>query len=224
MARPVTPPLQQSREDRPAAEPCHSRPLLHVRGLNGVGLADVSFDLAAGECLAVLGPSGSGKSLLLRALADLDPNSGEVSLAGVARSALRAPEWRRRVTYAAAEPGWWAVTVGDHFADWAAAAPWVRRFRLSEDCAAWPVDRLSTGEAQRLGLIRVLVQSPRVLLLDEPTSALDEAGREAVETAVKERLDGGAAALWVTHDREQARRMAKRCLRMDRGRAVETAP
>ena len=197
---------------------------MRVRGLNGVGLADISFDLAAGECLAVMGPSGSGKSLLLRALADLDPNSGEVSLAGRARSDLPAPEWRRQVTYAAAEPGWWAATVGAHFDDWGAAAPLVRRFHLAEDCADWPVGRLSTGESQRLGLIRVLVQAPSVLLLDEPTSALDEAGRDAVEAAVRERLVAGAAAIWVSHDASQAERMAKRCLRMTQGRAVEAAP
>ncbi len=198
--------------------------LLRVRGLSGIGLAEVSFDLAAGECLAVMGPSGSGKSLLLRALADLDPNSGDVSLARQARSAMSAPAWRRLVTYAAAEPGWWAETVGAHFEDWTAAAPLVRRFHLAEDCATWPVGRLSTGESQRLGLIRLLVQGPSVLLLDEPTSALDEAGREAVEAAVRERLDAGAGAIWVTHDASQAKRVAKRCLRMERGEAVESVP
>ena len=177
----------------------------------------------AGECLAIIGPSGSGKSLLLRALADLDPNSGKVRLSGQDRDDMPAPQWRRLVTYAAAEPGWWAATVGEHFDDWPLAAPLARRLDLPIDCAEWPVSRLSTGESQRLGLIRVLVQSPKVLLLDEPTAALDQNGRAAVEAVIRERLSEGAAALWVTHDRSQAKRMAARCL-LFRGGQIEEQP
>src|SRR5215831_4060928 len=63
-----------------------------------------------------------GKTLLLRAIADLDPNDGFVSLDGRDRAAIAAPEWRRLVGYVPAEPGWWADTVGEHFAEWAAAS------------------------------------------------------------------------------------------------------
>ena len=68
------------------------------------------------------GPSGAGKTLLLRAIADLDPNQGLVSLEGRDRSTIPGPEWRRLVGYVPAEPGWWAETVGEHFGEWAAAA------------------------------------------------------------------------------------------------------
>lgn len=215
--------MLESRIAEPAETPLHKNTLLSVRALTGSALFSISFELMAGECLAILGPSGSGKSLLLRALADLDPNDGEVRLEGQSRADLPAPQWRRQVTYAAAEPGWWAATVEDHFADWALAAPLAHRLGLPAGCAAWPVSRLSTGEAQRLGLIRVLVQSPKVLLLDEPTAALDQTGRAAVEAVVRERLDQGVAALWVTHDQEQAARLAARCLRVRGGRAEEAA-
>ena len=68
-------------------------------------LQPVSFELGAGECVAVRGASGSGKTAMLRALADLDPTDGTVGLDGVDRMAMPAPDWRRRVTYVAAADG-----------------------------------------------------------------------------------------------------------------------
>ena len=96
--------------------------MLVVRDLTRDGLAPASFTLDDGECIAVRGASGSGRTLLLRAIADLDPNEGVVTLDGAERMAMPAPEWRRKVTYMAAEPGWWADTVEQHFTDWTAAA------------------------------------------------------------------------------------------------------
>jgi phosphate-transporting ATPase len=198
--------------------------LLSVRGLARPGLQPLAFDLAEGECLAVRGPSGAGKTLLLRALADLDPNEGELRLDDCAREAMPAPRWRRLVTYLPAEPGWWAETVGAHFADWPAAEPLVEALGLPSACRDWPVLRLSTGERQRLALVRALVQRPRVLLLDEPTAGLDEETRTAVEALIAARLSEGTAALWVTHDAEQARRLARRCLTVEDGRVTEGEP
>lgn len=192
--------------------------MLEVRALKRPELEAGPFQLADGECLAVRGPSGAGKTLFLRALADLDPNEGDVWLDGRARAATPAPEWRRRVTYVAAEPGWWADTVAEHFADWAAASPLVTELGLPAECRLWPVARLSSGERQRLGLVRVLVQSPRVLLLDEPTGALDTEAAGAVERLLAERFGAGTSALWVTHDADQARRVAVRGLMVEQGR------
>lgn len=196
-------------------------PLLAVRGLARPGLAPASFDLAAGECLAVAGPSGAGKSLLLRAIADLDPNDGELTLDRRSRDAMPAPAWRRVVAYLPAESGWWGDRVGDHFADWSAAAPLAEALGLPADCRNWPVARLSTGERQRLALARALALEPRVLLLDEPTSALDPESRDAVEALVRRHLERGGAALWVTHDAEQAARVARRRMAMEAGRLGE---
>ena len=198
--------------------------MLIVRGLRRPGLEPASFDLADGECLAMRGPSGAGKSLLLRALSDLDPNKGEASLDGQAREAMAAPQWRRLVTYLPAESGWWAGTVGAHFADWRAAEPMAVALGLPPACRDWPVAQLSTGERQRLALIRALVQHPRVLLLDEPTGGLDEAARTAVEQMIAAELAQGVGALWVTHDAAQARRLARRCLFVEQGRVTEGAP
>ena len=195
--------------------------MLEVRRLSRPGLEVEAFTLAGGECVAVRGPSGSGKSLFLRAIADLDPNDGEMLLDGEAREAMPAPRWRRWVTYVAAEPGWWADTVGAHFADWPAAEPLVEALLLPADCHGWPILRLSTGEKQRLGLVRALVQAPRVLLLDEPTGALDPDAAAAVERLLAGRFESGASALWVTHDEAQTRRVATRCFAVDAGQVRE---
>ena len=80
-------------------------PILRIRDLRTNLLKLASLSLSAGECIAVQGPSGAGKTLLLRAIADLDPNEGLVCLDGRDRSTSAAPEWRRLVGYVPAEPG-----------------------------------------------------------------------------------------------------------------------
>jgi putative ABC transport system ATP-binding protein len=194
---------------------------LVVRALTVRGLAPVSFTLNAGECVAVRGPSGSGKSLLLRAIADLDPNTGMLTLSGRDRDAFPAPEWRRHVGYVPAEPGWWSDHVAEHFQDWDEARCLVERMGLTVEAGAWPVLRLSSGERMRLALIRALLVQPEVLLLDEPTGPLDSTATAAVEELIAERRAQGLAVLWVTHDDAQAARIARRCLVVDGGRIKE---
>lgn len=170
------------------------------------------LELAAGECIAFSGPSGSGKSRFLRALADLDPNDAEVQLDGQSRRDFAAPAWRQRVTYLAAESGWWASCVEHHFADENLAAAKVLLPELALPAAAlsWEVARLSTGERQRLALIRALVQVPDVLLLDEPTASLDGKATGHVESLLRAEMERGAVIFLVTHDPAQADRLASR--------------
>ena len=196
-------------------------PLLQIRDLQTKILKPVSFSLAAGECIAVKGPSGAGKSLLLRAIADLDPNQGLVSLEGRDRSTIPGPEWRRLVGYVPAEPGWWAETVGEHFGDWTAGAVVLTNLGFPEEAKSWPIARLSTGERLRLALVRALIIRPKVLLLDEPTAALDLASVAAVESLLAGRIRAGLAVLWVTHDAGQARRIARRQLVVEAGSVRE---
>jgi len=192
--------------------------VLKIRGLARPGVEPADLDVAAGECVAVSGPSGAGKSLLLRAIVDLDPNQGDVSLDGNARAALAAPDWRRRVVYVPAEAGWWADQVADHFPDPAVAAPLVTRLGLPAAAMEWEVARLSTGEKQRLALARAMVIGPDALLLDEPTSGLDPETTAIVESMLHERVADGIAVLIVTHDAKQAERLAKRRYRMAKGK------
>ena len=192
--------------------------MLAVRALTRPGLHPASFTLAAGECLSLGGPSGSGKTLLMRAIVDLDPNEGEINLNGRSRGSMAAPEWRRKVAYVPAESGWWADRVGEHFPDPAKSAPYLSRMGLAEDAFDWPVSRASTGEKQRLALLRAVVRGPEYLLLDEPTSALDEAARDRLEAVLRAEMENGVGLLLVTHDAAQARRFGGPRMRMEGGR------
>lgn len=197
--------------------------MLTIRGLTRPGLSPVDLELAGGECVAVLGPSGGGKTLLLRAIADLDPNEGELSLDGESRAGMSGPEWRGRVSYLSSEPGWWAERIGAHFADAEAAMPLLAGLGLGAEALDWTVARASTGERQRLALARTLARMPEVLLLDEPSSGLDPTATEMVETMLRERLAAGVAILIATHDPAQAGRLARRRLIVEAGKVREEA-
>ncbi len=192
--------------------------MLSIDNLSRTGLEPASFTIATGECVALRGPSGAGKSLLMRAIADLDPNSGRVTLDDEDRAAMGAPSWRRKVAYVPAESGWWSDVVGDHFADWDRAADLIADLGLPQEARNWPVSRASTGERQRLALARALVSDPKVLLLDEPTSGLDADAGAKAEALIEEHRKNGACVLWVTHDRDQAERVASRVLTIEKGR------
>ena len=79
--------------------------MLTIQNLNRQGLEPIDLILDNSECLAVMGPSGSGKSLFLRAIADLDTIDVEVILDEVEQSSIPVPQWRRQVSYVPAEPG-----------------------------------------------------------------------------------------------------------------------
>jgi ABC-type lipoprotein export system ATPase subunit len=120
------------------------------------------------------------------------------------------------VLYNAAETGWWSETVADHFLGPALefARAIVPRLGLPSDLLDGPVLRLSTGERQRLALIRALACAPKVFLADEPTGALDQDATALVETILRERLADGVAIILVTHSPEQAARLGHRRFRM----------
>ena len=194
--------------------------VLRVENLASPLAGPFDFAVEPGRCMAVTGNSGSGKSLMLRMVADLDPNAGRVRLGDLDRAACAAPEWRRHVIYLAAEAGWWAETVGDHFAaaTRTAAQDLARRLGLKPELFDGPVARLSTGEKQRLALIRALVREPAALLLDEPTSALDPQSVELAEALLRERLEKGLILILVSHDPRQARRLGDQRFEMVQGR------
>ncbi len=175
------------------------------------------LDVAVGTCVSVAGNSGSGKTLLLRAIADLDPAEGEVFFEEVERNQVSAPVWRRQVAYVPATSGWWYDLVGDHIEDRNAAEELAMCFDLPADVFSWSVQQLSTGERQRLSLSRTLNLHPKILLLDEPTSGLDPETTEKVEAELLKRLRSGIGILLVSHDRDQRDRLASTHHRINKG-------
>ncbi len=186
--------------------------ILELRNLDTLHLRGISLRIQDG-CFTLSGPSGCGKSLLLRALADLDPHTGEILLDELPQRATPAPLWRRRVAYLPADSHWWADRVGRHFS--AIDPVLLNTLGFGAEVMDWDLARLSSGERQRLALARALALKPRVLLLDEPTANLDRASTGKVETLLLEYLsEPGRMALWVSHDLEQLTRVGTRHFRI----------
>lgn len=184
--------------------------LLEIDGLTGLPGGPFSLHLDAGECVVISGPSGAGKTLLLRMIADLDENRGMLRLKGSARDSMPAPVWRRQVIYVAAESGWWESSVSEHMQPAAEARRLLARLGLSGHLFDAPVAQLSSGERQRMALIRAVIRCPSVLLLDEPTAALDEDSTLRVEALLTELAATGTGLMLVTHNEAQAERLATR--------------
>jgi ABC-type multidrug transport system ATPase subunit len=192
--------------------------LLTVEGLATTSVTAANFEIAAGECLCISGRSGSGKTRLLRALADLDPHAGEIRLNGRSQREIAPYEWRRRVALLPADAAWWAPTVGEHNSAIDARA--LTCLGLPSDAASWLVERLSAGEKQRLALLRLLAgREPDVLLLDEPTANLDPDSADRAERYLLAMAqDRGVGMVWVSHDAAQIGRVGTRAMRIESGR------
>ncbi len=196
--------------------------LLIVEHLACAVCQDISLVLKDAEPVCLSGASGSGKTRLLRAMADLDLNTGKIMLDGVVREAIDPQSWRRQVAYLPAESRWWASTVGEHFRE-TSAVPF-ERLGFDGDVTDWKVERLSSGERQRLAVLRLLENRPRVLLLDEPTANLDAQSTERVEGLISEYIsDAQAACLWVTHAADQIQRIARHRLLLENSSLTRAA-
>lgn len=192
---------------------------LRVENLRIHDIGPLSFAVAPGECLGVSGPSGSGKTLMLRAIADMEIHGGHVYLDGQEQVQMHAPEWRRKVALLPAESMWWFETVGEHFSQ-AGSTP-LGRLGFDSQVFRWPVSRLSSGERQRLALLRLLENHPRIVLLDEPTANLDPDNTSRLEDVVKAyRETNGAAVLWIGHQPAQLQRVADRAISLSDGRLM----
>jgi ABC-type sulfate/molybdate transport systems ATPase subunit/ABC-type sulfate transport system permease component len=179
--------------------------------------------------LAIVGPSGSGKSLTLRAVAGLlGPNPGTVTYGSDDIS--RVPADQRRVGYVpqgfGLMPGrtvWQQAVFGVH-ADPALAAWWLRTLHLDGLVDRYP-EQLSGGQRQRVSLARALATSPRVVLLDEPFSALDTPVRAELRRELRRlQHQTGLSTVLVTHDPEEAAMLADEILVVTDGRILQAGP
>ena len=193
-----------------------SPPLLEIKQLRRLMVGPVTLSADAGDCLCISGPSGSGKSLLLRSIADLDPHEGSAWLDGKPATDIPPPAWRAQVGMLPPESAWWLPRVRDHFRN-GVPVP-LEPIGLQDAIMDQPVMRLSSGEKQRLALMRLLSNQPRVLLLDEPTANLDPENTQRVEAVITEyRRAHKAAIIWVSHDTAQIERVANRHYELDHG-------
>jgi putative ABC transport system ATP-binding protein len=196
-------------------------------------VTDVSFELRRGELLGIVGPSGSGKSSLLRLLNRLDePTSGTVYLEDQDYRSLPPRELRCKVGMVTQRPFLFPGDVasnlcygpqqrGESLSD-AEVARLLQRVGLP-DFSVRGVSNLSGGEQQRVSLARALANNPEVLLLDEPTSALDELAKSGIEELIEGLVsDASLTGVLVSHDRDQARRMCDRIVLLEAGRVIHT--
>ncbi|MCA1813627.1 MAG: ABC transporter ATP-binding protein [Halobacteriales archaeon] len=196
-------------------------------------LRGASLRVEPGQSGFLLGPSGSGKTTLLRCIAGLErPDAGSVRWDAQPLDAL--PPHARRIGMLFQEPAlfphlrvWHNVAFGLRYRGVARrgerdeAHAWLARVGLQEH-AAKRVDELSGGQRQRVALVRTLAAQPRAVLLDEPFSALDRPMRDELGPWVRGLMrEQRVAALWVTHDRDEARRWGDVVWELRDGACVE---
>lgn len=180
----------------------------------------INLKINSGQCMGLSGESGCGKSLLLRAVADLDEHKGDVLLNGIHANEVSASQWRKQVAMLPADSQWWFDTVGEHFNRLDKAM--LNKLGFDETALEWSIGRISTGEKQRLALLRLLENNPAVLLLDEPTANLDANNTLLFESIVLDYLQqNNACAIWVSHDLAQLNRVAKLNFKLESGQLVQ---
>jgi putative ABC transport system ATP-binding protein len=198
--------------------------LVTVRRGGTLLLDQATCQIPAGTCTALTGPSGAGKTTVLRLLNRLDdPDAGRVCLDGRPLPDLDVLALRRRVALVAQAPVLLTSQVLDELRAGQPglgeqdAAGLLEQVSLPAAMLGRGTAGLSGGEAQRLCLARALAAGPQVLLLDEPTSALDSVSAQAVEQAAKSFIAAGGSVVLVSHDTGQTRRIASQVLALRDG-------
>jgi ABC-2 type transport system ATP-binding protein len=184
-----------------------------------VAVEDVSFDLAAGEIFALLGPNGSGKTTTLRMLAGLiAPSSGSISVQGETLTQESAPRLRRHIGFLTEAPGLWdRLTVRQNLTVFARLHGLAQPHRAVDEAlelfemgsrAGDRAAHLSKGLKQRVALARALLHDPRIVLLDEPTAGLDPGSAHEVRELIRRLRDRQRVVLLSTHNLDEAQRVA----------------
>ena len=194
--------------------------LFSIKKLHYLHCGPIDLQLRPTEIIGLSGASGSGKSRLLRALADLDEHQGDIQLDEINQQEIEAHTWRKKVALLPAETSWWFDTVAEHFTGFSRTQfdSQLQTLGFSGDISGWSIARLSSGEKQRLGLLRLLQNQPEVVLLDEPTANLDRHNTELFENFVKNYLNNRpACAIWVSHDTTQLQQLCQRKFEIKNG-------
>jgi putative ABC transport system ATP-binding protein len=207
------------------------------RKAEGWLIHEVSLEVHRGDRLAIRGPSGAGKTVLLRALALLDPvDAGVIRWNGKLVQAGAVPSFRSEVIYLHQRPALFDGSVRENLEQpYRLRTHREKRFDgerivellsdLRRDASFFekPAGDLSGGEGQIVALLRAIQLGPTILLLDEPTASLDGHTVQAIEHLIDRwfgEQPGQRALVWISHDPEQARRVADRTFQMHSGRLV----
>ncbi len=201
-------------------------------------LQNISFEVFSGERIAIVGPSGAGKTSLLRLLNRLsEPTKGSIYLEERQLGKIPVIQWRQQVTLLLQEAKLLGMTVGE-----AIAYPlvlrrlepqkiqerlsyWMEQLRIPQDWLGRTEVQLSAGERQLIAIARALVIQPKILLLDEPTSALD-VGRASLVLNLLQQLQQRqqTTILMVNQQLEQAQQFCTRVLHLHQGQLMQDLP
>lgn len=192
---------------------------LQIQDLKFLENGPYSLTVAPGECVGLTGQSGIGKTQFFRAIVDLLPHEGQITLDGVPCQTVVPYLWRKQVSMLPAESRWWFDHVRDHFPNSLDEDfnRWLKELSFTQDSMNWRVSRLSTGEKQRLSFLRTMTNQPSFLLLDEPTSALDRHHTAQLEIILADiRRSRRLGMIWISHDLEQLERVSDRIFRLEK--------
>lgn len=192
-------------------------------------LEDISLKVEYGDFISIVGPSGGGKSTLLKLISNLiSPTKGSISFKNKDIMQYSPIEVRQQCAYCYQLPYLFGNTVLENLAfpyeirekkiDFDKINELLSLFKMNKDYINKNVGKLSGGEKQRLALIRTLIFQPKVLLLDEITSALDADNTLIVENIIKDLNQKGTTILWVTHNLDQSKKYANKLLTIENGK------
>lgn len=200
---------------------------------NRIIFSQIAGTVPAGEKIVFVGPSGQGKSTLLRILGLLDEaDSGEMVLLGKPLHEWNPQAWRMNVCYVSQTPVMLEGSIEDNLRtvsrlhhteyDPAYAAHLMSSVGLGDMGLSKEASTLSGGEKQRVALVRSLLLRPKLLLLDEITSSLDDVSKYAVERLITDiNQQEGTGYVWISHDRDQAARIGERVWSLSNGTLSE---
>lgn len=192
----------------------------------------INLTVEKGDCISIVGQSGSGKSTFLKMLSDLiSPTGGAIYYNGKDYKEINPIELRRKISYCIQIPYLFGESVYENLAfpfeirntsvDEDEILKSLELLKLDKSYLNKKVDALSGGEKQRIALIRNLLSKPDILLLDEVTSGLDKENTKIVQSLIKKINEEGMTILCITHDMDQSKSIFNKRVHIDEGKIIK---